>query len=179
MILELCGEIVLRVVGSVVSGVVNAVVSRTGDPEGDEPRVSPNALAERRYAYRRWAERSGFARDERWSDLHRGERVGHRIRFYTGVAGERPRPPELFIEHPMEGIASTVILTLEQPAPGGVDPALGAVLQHDGVLRIELEAKGVRIVFVPMVPADLLDAPLDEMLRALAPRETHAYRRSV
>lgn len=90
MILELCGEIVLRVVGSAVSGVVNAVVSRTGGPEGDEPRVSPNALAERRYAYRRWAE--------------------------------------------------------------------------------------LRIVFVPMVPTDLLDAPLDEMLRALAPRETHAYR---
>jgi hypothetical protein len=175
--IDVFGEIVIRIVGSVLSGAVDVVLgARRVDPDDEGPLVTPNQLAERRYAYRRWAEKRGYARDARWSDLFRGEQSGRRIRFYTGVAGSRPRPPELFVEVAGVSVDSTIILEPEKPAPAEVDPAITAVLQRDGVLQIDLSPKGVRILYVAMVPVDLLEPPLEEILRALAPRTTTAYR---
>ncbi|MBS2012484.1 MAG: hypothetical protein JST00_06340 [Deltaproteobacteria bacterium] len=156
-----------RVASMVVGGMV-----RRGAESSDEaaPRVHPNLLAERRYGYRRWAEKRGLERDPRWSDGFRGERDGRPIRLRTGVPDDAraPRPLSIEIRHTLEPIGAVVVLTRETPSLTPVGRALHGVVEHEGVDRVEITTTLVRIVFDPMVTTPLLDPACDELSRALS-----------
>lgn len=176
---EIVSEIVARIVADVVAGTVSGAVGLLRRPGHVRSAAAPTHIAtpsqmvERRVAYAGWAESLGFVQDEVRADVFRGERLGRRVRFLTGLGGANPRAPELEVEHGAPDLEAVIVLERDAPVPAHprartVEP----VLAFDGVTRIDVTRKVVRLSLLPMTEAGALGPALDSLARALdGPRE--------
>lgn len=180
---EIVSEIVARIVADVAVGTVSKAVGllrRPGSVRSAPATVqvaTPSQIVEKRVAYAGWAESVGFVQDDVRADVFRGERLGRRARFLTGLGGANPRAPELEIEHASPDLE--VVIVLERKAPLPAHPrarTVAPVLELDGVTRIDVTRKLVRLSFVPMTDATALTPPLDSLIRALGEPDEMPYR---